>query len=128
MNQKEEFMKQYIGECFEGVISGITTWGMYVELPNTVEGMVHVNSMEGDYYFYDEEHYMMIGEHTKKMYKLGQKVTIEVVGCDRVLRTIDFKLVESDSDIEEDMHDEIDEKAIMDLVHKDITVGDTNTL
>lgn len=117
--KKVEYMKQYIGECFEGVISGITTWGMYVELPNTVEGMVHVNSMEGDYYYYDEEHYMMIGEHTKKMYKLGQKVTIEVVGCDRILRTIDFELVENDDHNEEDDYVEIDEKAIMDLVHKE---------
>lgn len=115
--KKVEYMKQFIGEYFEGVISGITTWGMYVELPNTVEGMVHVNSMEGDYYYYDEEHYMMIGEHTKKMYKLGQKVTIEVVGCDRVLRTIDFELVENDWRDEEDVQDDIDEKTIMDLVH-----------
>ena len=125
--KKVEFMKQYIGECFEGVISGITTWGMYVELPNTVEGMVHVSSMSGDYYFYDEEHYMMIGEHTKKMYKLGQKVTIKVVGCDRALRTIDFELAENDNN-NEDTHDEIDEKAIMDLVHKDSTVGDSDNL
>ncbi len=117
--KKVEYMKQFIGECFEGVISGITTWGMYVELPNTVEGMVHVNSMEGDYYYYDEEHYMMIGEHTKKMYKLGQKVKIEVVGCDRVLRTIDFELVENDWRNEEEGQEEIDEKSIMDLVHKE---------
>lgn len=117
--KKVEYMKQFIGECFEGVISGITTWGMYVELPNTVEGMVHVNSMEGDYYYYDEEHYMMIGEHTKKMYKLGQKVKIEVVGCDRVLRTIDFELVDNDWRNEEEGQEEIDEKAIMDLVHKE---------
>lgn len=113
--KKVEYMKQYIGQQFEGVISGITTWGMYVELPNTVEGMVHVTNMNGDYYYYDEEHYMMIGEHTKKMYKLGQKVTIEVDGCDRELRTIDFLLVENGSD-EEDS--DIDEKAIMDLVHE----------
>lgn len=126
--KKVEFMKQYIGEYFDGVISGITTWGMYVELPNTVEGMVHVNSMEGDYYYYDEEHYMMIGEHTKKMYKLGQKVTIEVVGCDKILRTIDFELVENDSDNEDVTHDEIDEKTIMDIVHKDSTVGDSDNL
>ncbi len=66
---------------------------------------------------------MMIGEHTKKMYKLGQKVTIEVVGCDRALRTIDFELVEDDS-IEED-HGEINEKVIMDLVHKDDSVKET---
>ncbi|WP_167954768.1 ribonuclease R [Anaerosporobacter faecicola] len=96
--KKVEYMKQFIGEQFEGVISGITTWGMYVELPNTVEGMIRVTAMKDDYYYYDEEHYMMIGEHTKKMYKLGQKVTIEVVDCDRELRTIDFELAESEEE------------------------------
>lgn len=121
--KKVEYMKQFIGECFDGVISGITTWGMYVELPNTVEGMVHVTNMEGDYYFYDEEHYMMIGEHTKKAYKLGQKVKIEVTGCDSMLRTIDFELVEDESYEEEDS-DEINEEAIMDLVHKADAVED----
>lgn len=96
--KKVEYMKQFIGEIFEGVISGITTWGMYVELPNTVEGMIRVTNMEDDYYYYDEEHYTMVGEHTKKTYKLGQKVKIEVVSVDKVLRTIDFELVEDDDE------------------------------
>jgi ribonuclease R len=92
--KKVEYMSAHIGEVFEGVISGVTSWGMYVELPNTVEGMIRVSEMEDDYYIYDEERYQMVGEHTKKIYKLGQKVAVEVVNADKILRTIDFALVE----------------------------------
>ena len=92
--KKVEYMAGHIGEVFEGVISGVTSWGMYVELPNTVEGMIRVSEMQDDYYIYDEERYQMVGEHTKKIYKLGQKVMVEVVNADKVLRTIDFAFVE----------------------------------
>ena len=101
--KKAEYMKQFIGQEFEGIISGITTWGMYVELPNTVEGMVKVTSLKDDYYYYDEEHYMLVGEHTKKSYKLGEKITIVVYGVDKLTRTIDFVLPE---DYQEEEHDE----------------------
>jgi ribonuclease R len=92
--KKVEYMSNFIGDTFEGVISGITTWGMYVELPNTVEGMIKVSDLKDDYYIYDEEHYSMIGEHTRKTYKLGEKVIVEVVATDKLLRTIDFAIVE----------------------------------
>lgn len=92
--KKVEYMSNFIGDTFEGVISGITTWGMYVELPNTVEGMIKVSDLKDDYYVYDEVHYSMIGEHTHKTYKLGEKVKVEVVATDKLLRTIDFVLVE----------------------------------
>jgi len=98
--KKIEYMMEHIGEVYEGVISGVTSWGLYVELPNTVEGMVRVSVMDDDYYIYDEEHYQMIGEHTKKVYKLGQKVKIQVIGADKLQRTIDFALVEDESDEE----------------------------
>lgn len=101
--KKAEYMKQFVGKEFEGIISGITTWGMYVELPNTVEGMVKVTSLKDDYYYYDEEHYMLVGEHTKKSYKLGEKITIVVDGVDKLTRTIDFVLPE---DYQEEEHDE----------------------
>ena len=94
--KKVEYMMDHIGETFKGVISGITSWGIFVELPNTVEGMVRVSDMEGDYYVYDEERYQMVGEHTKKTYKLGQTVTVEVTSADKLLRTIDFALVEDE--------------------------------
>ncbi len=92
--KKVEYMQKHIGETFEGVISGVTSWGMYVELPNTIEGMIRVSEMKDDYYVYDEERYQMIGEHTKKVYKLGQKVAVEVVNADKIMRTIDFAFAE----------------------------------
>ena len=94
--KKAEYMQQFIGREFEGVISGITTWGLYVELPNTVEGMIRVTSLKDDYYFYDEEHYIMVGEHTKKTYKLGEKITVIVSAVDKLTRTIDFELAEEE--------------------------------
>ena len=94
--KKVEYMSQFIGEVFEGVISGLTNWGLYVELPNTVEGMVRVSEMQDDYYIYDEEHYTMIGEHTRKSYKLGEKVKVEVIGTDKLLKTIDFEFVDEE--------------------------------
>lgn len=92
--KKAEYMAQFIGETFEGVISGMNTWGMYVELPNTVEGMVHVTALKDDYYFYDEERYVMVGEHTNKTYKLGEKVEVVCTSVDKLLKTIDFELAE----------------------------------
>jgi ribonuclease R len=92
--KKVEYMSRFIGETFEGVISGITNWGIYVELPNTVEGLVRVGEMTDDFYIYDEELYQMVGEHTGKTYKLGQKAVVEVVNTDMILRTIDFIFVE----------------------------------
>ncbi len=88
--KKVEYMSKHIGEVFDGVISGITNWGIFVELPNTVEGLVRVADMHDDYYIYDEEHYTMIGEHTRRCYKLGEKVTIRVIGTDKLQKTIDF--------------------------------------
>ena len=96
--KKAEYMKQFIGETFEGVISGITTWGIYVELPNTIEGMVRVTNLKGDYFYYDEEQYIMIGEHTRKTYKLGEQVKVVVDSVDKILRTIDFVLAEEDEE------------------------------
>jgi ribonuclease R len=93
--KKVEYMSNFVGETFEGVISGITNWGMYVELPNTVEGMVRLSEMQDDYYIYDEQHYTLIGEHTRKTFKLGEKVKVEVVATDKLLRTIDFEIVDA---------------------------------
>lgn len=92
--KKTEYMEQHIGESFEGVISGITQYGLYVELANTVEGLVHVNSLEDDYYEYDDNAYELRGQHTGITYRLGQRVQIRVKGTDRLLRTIDFTLTD----------------------------------
>lgn len=88
--KKCEYMSRHIGETFDGVISGVTNWGLYVELPNTVEGLIHVNELTGDYFIFDEEHMELVGELTKTRYKLGQKIWVEVVGTDKLTRTIDF--------------------------------------
>jgi ribonuclease R len=88
--KKCEYMSKYIGEEFDGVISGVTNWGLYVELPNTVEGMIHVNQLQDDYYHFDEEHYELVGETTRKTYKLGQPIRVVVENTDKLLRTIDF--------------------------------------
>ena len=84
-----QYMSAHIGEYFDGVISGVTNWGIYVELPNTIEGMVSVNNMRG-YYVFDENHYEMFNETTHQTYKLGQKVRVVVVDANAISRTIDF--------------------------------------
>lgn len=92
--KKVEYMEERIGEEFEGVISSVTKWGIYVELPNTIEGLIHVTNMRDDHYNYIEERYEMVGERTGKTYKLGQTVQVRVIGTDFLQRTIDFELVE----------------------------------
>lgn len=92
--KKAEYMEQFIGETFEGVISGVTSWGMYVELPNTIEGMVRIADIPGDYFFFEEENYQLVGEHTHRVYKLGQKLQVVVGAVDKALRTIDFEIPE----------------------------------
>ena len=94
--KKAEYMEDRIGQVFEGVISSITKWGMYVELSNTIEGLIHVTNMYDDHYNYYEERYEMVGEHTNKVYKLGQTVNVRVLGVDKLQRTIDFELAEGE--------------------------------
>ena len=90
--KKVQYMKERLGQEFAGVISGVTAWGFYVELPNTIEGLVHVTSLDGDYFNFSEETYELIGEHTNIHYKLGQAVTVIAADVDEVMRTIDFRL------------------------------------
>ena len=92
--KKTQYMSRRIGEEFDGVISGITSWGIYVELPNTIEGMVRISSLRGDSFHYDESHYEMVGDVTKKTYKLGEKLHVVCIATDVIQRTIDFDIVE----------------------------------
>ncbi len=103
-----EYMAERIGEVYEGVISGFTSMNIFVELPNTVEGAVNVAYLHDDYYYYDESKYAMIGERKKKKYLLGDKVFIQVMKCDKINRTIDFKLL-----------DELDVKYYKERIQKD---------
>lgn len=92
--KKAEYMEKHTGECYEGVISGITNWGFYVELANTIEGMVHVANLYDDRYYYREESFDMVGADTGKAYKLGQKVKIRVLGADKRSSEINFEMAE----------------------------------
>lgn len=92
MLKKCEYMSRFIGQEFDGVISGVTNWGLYVELPNTVEGLVRISELRDDYYIFDEQHYELVGEMTRKTFKLGQPIRVQVASTDRLLRTVDFIL------------------------------------
>ncbi len=98
--KKAEYMEDHIGEIWEGVISGITQWGLYVELHNTVEGLLHVSALSGDYFYYDEEACEMVGKESGVVYKLGQRLTIRVKNADRLTGTVDFELPQADADRE----------------------------
>lgn len=90
--KKVQYMEQFIGETFTGVVSGVTEWGFYVELPNTVEGLVRVAALRDDFYQYYESTYELVGGVTNKRYKLGQTVEVRLVDADSFMRTIDFEL------------------------------------
>ena len=92
--KKAEYMETRLGQNYEGIISGVTGWGLYVELPNTVEGLIHISTIPGDYYHYNEAACEMVGEATGRCFKLGMPVRIEVEDCDRFMRTINFRLVD----------------------------------
>ena len=90
--KKADYMMEHLGEEYHGVISGVTGWGFYVELPNTVEGLVHIMSLRDDYYEFDEENYQLVGEVTGRRFCMGQKVRIRVKDAAPANRTIDFVL------------------------------------
>lgn len=91
--KKVQYMESHIGETYDGVISGVAEYGFFVELDNTVEGLVRVVDLTDDYYQYYEDTYELVGEATNRRYKLGQHVRVKVEHCDRILRTIDFSCV-----------------------------------
>lgn len=92
--KKAQFMAERIGEVYEGMVSSLTHFGMFVQLDNTVEGLVHFSNMVDDYYYFDEDNYYIIGERTNKKYRIGDTVTVQVINADMLKRTIDFMLVE----------------------------------
>lgn len=91
--KKAEFMLDKIGEEFTGIISSVTSFGLFVELENTVEGLVHVSYMTDDYYHYSERHHALIGEMTRKVYKIGQEVEVKVSNVNMDEHAVDFVLV-----------------------------------
>ena len=105
--KKAEYMENHIGEIYEGVVSGVTSFGMFVELENTVEGLIRFDDMGSDDYFvFDEDRRILVGEHTKKTYSIGDKVTIRVKYASKLLRYIDFEIYKEEN-IEIDENDKV---------------------
>ncbi len=90
--KKAEYMMDKIGQTYTGIISSVTSFGMFVELENTVEGLVHVSYLTDDYYHFDERSYALIGERTGKVYRIGQEVDVTVIGVDMDEHVVDFEL------------------------------------
>lgn len=88
-----EYIRQFLGEVFEGIVVSITNFGMFVALPNGIEGLVHVSTMTDDYYLFNEKNYTLTGEHTRKIYRIGDQVKVQLVRASIESREIDFELV-----------------------------------
>ncbi len=94
--KKAQYMEQFIGDEFEGTVSGVTGWGIYVTLPNTVEGMISLATLYDDYYEYIEESHMLVGADFGRVYRPGDKLKVKVSAVNIDLRTIDFTLVQEE--------------------------------
>ncbi|MBQ7317403.1 MAG: RNB domain-containing ribonuclease, partial [Phascolarctobacterium sp.] len=105
--KKCEYMEEHIGEEFDGVISGVTSFGMFVELPNGVEGLVHISSLVDDYYEFYEERYALVGTHTKNQYRLGDKVRIEVLQVNIQDVSIDFIMAGENAGVREHIRQQL---------------------
>lgn len=95
--KKTQYMVPFVGEVFTGIISSITSFGMFVELENGIDGLVHISMMTDDYYFFDEEHFVLVGKRTGRIYRLGETVTVTLVKADVEKKQIDFVLGEVDN-------------------------------
>lgn len=94
--KKAEYMAQHIGEEFEGTVSSITSFGMFIQLPNTIEGLIRLDQLRDDYYQFNQQHMMLIGERSGRVFRIGQRVVIEVAGVDVAERQIDFILIDAE--------------------------------
>ena len=93
-----EYMESHIGEEFDGIVDTVTNFGMFVQLPNLIDGLVHVTSLKGDYYVYIPELLSLIGKSTKKTYRIGDEVRVKVINASKQTSMIDFEIVEGESD------------------------------
>ncbi|QNO14377.1 ribonuclease R [Alkalicella caledoniensis] len=91
--KKVQYMERHLGEEFEGIISSVTNFGIFVELENTVEGLVHISNMTDDYYHYNEKAYSLVGEKSRRTFRLGEKVNIKVTKVNKEEKNIDFILI-----------------------------------
>ncbi|MEW5786197.1 MAG: S1 RNA-binding domain-containing protein, partial [Bacillota bacterium] len=90
--KKVAFMQDKVGRVYSGFVSGVTAWGLYVELENTVEGLVHVRTLTDDFYIYDERSYTLTGRNTGKRYRLGDPARVRVLRASAEDRTVEFEL------------------------------------
>lgn len=97
-----EYMMDHIGEEYKGMISGVTSFGMFIQLPNMIEGLVHINDIPGDYYNYNEKTMSLIGQKTKKKYQIGNEVTVIVKSASKEDSYIDFEIKEEKTDENEE--------------------------
>ena len=98
--KKAEFMQDKIGEVYEGIISGVTQFGIFVELENTVEGLIRFENLGDEYFIYDDEHKKLIGERTNTVYKMGDKITIQVIEANKLLKRVAFAKYDLEENIE----------------------------
>ena len=112
--KKAEYMSERIGQEFDGIISSVTNFGLFIELPNTIEGLVHMTSLDDDYYVFDERHLTLIGERTKKTYRLGEEVRIIVSKVDLTSHEVYFDIIDSKED-SEDKEEDSKEYSVSDL-------------
>jgi ribonuclease R len=96
--KKVEYMKQHEGETFKAIISNVTSFGMFVELDNTIEGLIHMSNMEDDYYIFNEKQYCLIGERTRKIYRIGEDIEVKLIKADLASRKMDFTIVENEDE------------------------------
>ncbi len=99
--KKVEYMKQYEGQVFEGIISNVTSFGMFVELDNTIEGLVRMSNMEDDYYTFNDKQYCLIGDRTRKVYRIGDVIKVVLARADVAARKIEFTIAQNEDDEEE---------------------------
>lgn len=91
--KKAEYISKFINKRFDGIISSVTSFGLYISLPNTVEGLVHISALDDDYYHYDEKLMLLIGERKKRIFRIGDKVSVQVMGANIPDGEVDFKIV-----------------------------------
>ncbi len=95
-----EYMMDHVGEEFTGIISGVTSFGMFIQLPNMIEGLVHISDISGDYYNYDERTMSLIGQKTKKRYRIGDEVTVICKSASKEEAFIDFEIKNQNNTVE----------------------------
>ena len=97
--KKAEYMMRHIGEEYTGMISSVMSFGIFVELPNLIEGLVRVDDLKDDHYIFDESKYAFIGTRTKKMYRLGDTIAVKVKNANKEAKTVDFEIAEDTTEI-----------------------------